>query len=480
MFVFFHQYKLNFLCRNFLPFALPIVLTLAFSVAAVAQEDDEDDAQTQAIAVFNRGQDAHEKGDLTAAIKLYDEAIKLAPEFPEAEFQRANASLALGNRDEAEKSFRRAIELRADWTLPMASLGSLLVERNNFAEAEKFLTKAVELDRQNSPAYVALAELRLKTRAAPETLKPLLANLQNLTGKANPTASVWAARGAVENALGDKAAAKKSLANALAAEPKNSFALTTRAEISLSESDFTLALTDAKTLVESAPNSLNSKLLLARVQFESGNRAEALKILDSLDAANPNVAALRNSIMASGAANVAELEKQLETDAKNSTVLGRLCTLLRIENPAKALEYCRRANEADPTNANHAVGFGAALVQAKQYENAVAVFDRILKVAPDNTTARANRATALFQLKRYAEAKAEYQWLAERQPKLAITYYFLAIAHDNLGEYMDAMANYQQFLRLADSTENRLEIDRVNLRLPILQKQIKDKKGKGK
>jgi hypothetical protein len=59
---------------------------------------------------------------------------------------------------------------------------------------------------------------------------------------------------------------------------------------------------------------------------------------------------------------------------------------------------------------------------------------------------------------------------------LAIAYYFLAIAHDNLGEYMDAMANYQQFLKLADATSNKLEIEKVNLRLPVLQKQIKEKK----
>jgi hypothetical protein len=34
------------------------------------------------------------------------------------------------------------------------------------------------------------------------------------------------------------------------------------------------------------------------------------------------------------------------------------------------------------------------------------------------------------------------------------------------------MANYQQFLKLADATSDKLEIEKVNLRLPSLQKQV--------
>jgi len=365
----------------------------------------------------------------------------------------------------------------------MASLGGLLIQKNNFAEAETVLNKAVELDAQNFPAFVALTELRLKSKAAPVVLKKLLTKLQNLTVKANPTASLWAARGAIESALNDKTAAKKSLTNALAVEPKNSLALTTLSEISLAEGDFARAINEAKMLLQISPNSTSAKILLARIYAESGNPTEALKILDATDATDSNVAALRNFITANDSAGVPDLEKQLEKDQKNAAILGRLCILLRTENPSRALDYCRRASEAEPTNVNHAVGFGAALVQAKQFENAMIIFRKILQIAPDNFTARANLATALFQLKRYSEAKTEYQWLTEKQPNLAVAYYFLAIAHDNLGEYLDSMANYQQFLKIADATENKLEIEKVNLRLPILQKQlnkVKSKKVKGK
>ena len=464
--------------RSFFRFAIIFSLICIFTIPAIyAQEFDD---MPDPVELFKRGQEAHEKGDLQTALNFYDAAIKLLPGFPEAEYQRGNALLSLGKPVEAEKAFRRALELREDWTLPMTNLGALLVQKNNFPEAEKFLLKAIQADEQNFAAYSALTELRLKTKARPEILKELLTKIRFLTSKAKPTAAVWSSRAALENALGDKASAKTSLDRALSINPNDKSALLELAEIALSESDKTTALETTKILEKIAPNSIAVKLLQARISASNGNISESVKILNSIGNQTPDVVLLRNEILASNSVNIVELESQLEKDQKNIVILNRLCSILRIENPTKALDYCKRASEVEPNNINHAIGFGAALVQAKQYENAAAILRRILQIAPDNFTARANLATALFQSKRFAEAKTEYIWLTEKQPDLAITYYFLAIAHDNLGEYLDAGANYQQFLKIADQTQNKLEIEKVNLRLPSLEKLIKQKKGKKK
>jgi tetratricopeptide (TPR) repeat protein len=457
----------------FLIFSLLLSLS-AVSICAAQEDTDSGDA----VEIFNQGQDAHEKGDLKGAIELYQKALKIIPEFPEAEYQLGIAYLALNNNDEAEKSFRRAVELREDWSLPMASLGSVLVQKNQFAEAEKVLTKAIELDEMNSPAYVALTDLRLKTKAAPDVLKLLLTKLQFLTSKAKPTAAIWSARAAVERTLGDNAAAKISVNRSLASEPNNKSALAEQIEIELSENDLTGALENTVKLNKIAPDNPNSKYLLARVYAENGKTEESLKVLDSIANPTAEMTALRDKINANSTVNAADLEKLLEKEPKNATVLGRLCAVLRTENPLKALDYCKRASEAEPNNLTYVIGFGAALVQAKQFESAVSIFRKITAIAPDNYTAHANLAIALFQLKRFAEAKTEYLWIAEKQPDLAITYYFLGIIYDTLTEYLDAIANYQQFQRLADPEKNKLEIDKINLRMPALQKLIKDKKGK--
>ena len=77
-------------------------------------------------------------------------------------------------RKRPKKAFGAALELRPEWTLALASLGSVLVGKGQFAEAEKLLTKAVALDDANTLAYSALTELRLRTNAKPDVLRELL------------------------------------------------------------------------------------------------------------------------------------------------------------------------------------------------------------------------------------------------------------------------------------------------------------------
>ena len=81
----------------------------------------------------------------------------MRPEFPEAEYQKGIAHIALKQLAEAEKSLRRAIKLRAEWPLPQTALGLLLVNAGNDAGAEPFLRRAIELDAKDINALAALA-----------------------------------------------------------------------------------------------------------------------------------------------------------------------------------------------------------------------------------------------------------------------------------------------------------------------------------
>ena len=454
------------------PFFLIAVLILLSANSISAQNDT---APSNSVKLFNQGQDAHEKNDFQTAVKFYDAALKANPEFSEAEYQRGAAYLALGDTDEAEKSFRRALELRENWTLPMVGLASVLMQKSDFPEAKNLLNKSIELDPQNSEAFVALANLHLRAKSSPETLKGFLPKLQNLTSQPNSSASAWAARAAIERSLENYDAAQTSLNNALAINPNDNFALSESANLFLAKNDSPRAQAAAENLVKATPGSTAAKLLLARVYAKDGKTAAALEILDTLDSANADVAALKNSLLINDSQDAATLEKTLANDPKNADVLSRLCALSRVSNPPKALDYCRRASELEPNNLDHYVAYGAALVQAKLFDNAISLFRKILQTAPGNYTAHANLATALFESKRYPEAKIEYGWLAKAKPDLAIAYYFLGITNDQTEDYAAALENYRKFLSLADNKQNQLEIEKVNLRLPSLEKLIKQK-----
>jgi len=113
----------------------------------------------------------------------------------------------------------------------------------------------------------------------------------------------------------------------------------------------------------------------------------------------------------------------------------------------------------------------------RHFDEAENILRRVIAAEPDNYTAHGNLALALYEMKRFADALPEYEWLAKARPEIAATYFFIATAHDNLGEYPQALETYQQFLAHADPANNKLEIEKVNLRLPTLRAQIQRGQG---
>src|SRR5215210_3049213 len=144
--------------------ALAFALVLVCAQGATAQERDEfDETAADPVKLFNRGQEAHAKKEYERAVELYEEALQIKPDFGEAEFQKGAALVALKRLPEAEKSYRRAMELRKTWALPPAALGLLLVRtQGREREAEPLLRRALELDAKNLSAAVALAALRAR------------------------------------------------------------------------------------------------------------------------------------------------------------------------------------------------------------------------------------------------------------------------------------------------------------------------------
>jgi tetratricopeptide (TPR) repeat protein len=251
-------------------------------------------------------------------------------------------------------------------------------------------------------------------------------------------------------------------------------------EVNILDGKFKLAIESAKRLVRVYPGSGSVKLLLAHAYSSDGNASKALEVIDSIENPGPEVLWLRYVLRIEGNKSIKDLEKLLSADENNPSILGRLCILSRSANPQKALDYCKRALNIEKNNIKHAIGYSAALVQLKRYPKAIGILRNLIKLDPENYAIRANLATALFQISRFEEAKSEYRWIIQKKPNLEIAYYFLAISHDRLKEYTEALLNYNRFLQLASAERNKAEIDKVNLRVPVLKNEIKDGKGKKK
>jgi tetratricopeptide (TPR) repeat protein len=464
---------------KFLPAASCILLlALSAAVPVRAQAEPFGDDATDPVRLFERGQSAHARGDLLKAISYYEQALKVRPEFPEAQFQLGNAFTGLYEYDKAETAFRAAIALKKNWSLPHSALGALLMRRNRNADAEQSFRQALTIDKQDGVALRMLADIRLRAGDAKEALD--LAT--RATAIPEAPASAWVALALAQRANGDKTAAKTTLGRILEEDPQNIAALLERAELLSEEKLFEEALKDLKTAAKVKPGDQTIASRLADTYQKAGKPEEALAVakaagLEVPKPANPDgVEGTPEEIEAANStdADVSRkaLEKLLQKNPRNAMLLARLGASYRTDNPPRSLEYYRQAAEIKPDSAEYALGYAAALVQARQFDQAAAILRRVVKADPQNYPAHANLATALYEAKRYAEALPEYEWIVAAKPEIVVAHYFIATAHDYLGEYPQALASYEKFLAAANASTNQLEIDKVKLRLPSLRRQI--------
>ncbi|HYE13053.1 MAG TPA: tetratricopeptide repeat protein, partial [Pyrinomonadaceae bacterium] len=431
---------------SFRPLAAAALFALVFACApsSLAQERDEfGEAAADPVKLFNQGQDAHARKEYELALEFYEEALKLRPEFPEAEHQRGVALVALKRLPEAEAAFRRAMQLRPAWALPPLTLGLALArEPGRAADAEALLRRVLEIDAKSTHALSALAEFRARAGDKAEAL----ALLRRATDASPGDAALWLARGAAEREAKDNSAAVKSFERALAIEPSNTAARMVRAELLIESGDAARASEELKSLEAAAKSDASLLISLANLYGMAGRAEDAQRVYESLpeeakasDAGRRLGDALRVRCEDTQEARES-LEKLVARDPKNASALACLGKLYRTSAPERSLEYYGRAARLKPDDADYATGYAAALIQLRRFTEAAGILQQVLKAAPEHYEAHANFAAALYELKLYKQAIVEYKWIERARPELAIVHFLTGTAHDRLGEFEEALA----------------------------------------
>ncbi|WP_225902937.1 tetratricopeptide repeat protein [Pseudanabaena yagii] len=87
---------------------------------------------------------------------------------------------------------------------------------------------------------------------------------------------------------------------------------------------------------------------------------------------------------------------------------------------------------------------GDAFIEAENYEEVIASYDRAVEIKPDYHEAWYNRGIALDNLGRYEEEIASYDQAVAIKPDLHQAWYNRGVALDNLGRYEEEIASYDQ------------------------------------
>ena len=101
----------------------------------------------------NRGIDYRKEGKLDLAIKGFDKAIELNPEFAEAYNNRGNAYDDKGDFDKAIDNFNTAIKFKSDFVEAYINRGVAYGKRDEFNKAINDFTTALKLDPYHAGAY---------------------------------------------------------------------------------------------------------------------------------------------------------------------------------------------------------------------------------------------------------------------------------------------------------------------------------------
>ncbi len=455
-------------------------------------------ARERAIAAFEAGQRAHQRGALKEAIEHYDAALELIPDFPEALYQRGMARLALKQWEAARDDLLRLARLESEvfasgeaaddpqvrsfFARVHSALGDIFSEQGDRTKAERHYREALKLDPHLRRATTGLATLLIARRAFSEAAELLRAAID-----AGATAAdLYALLGYVYEHLHRPDEAEQSYSRAIELEPHHRLARERRGHLRATEQNIQGAIEDLLMLYQQEPSADRARELAALYerahQWDEAIAFYRKAIATSADAEQTKrlrvkLIDLLVSVDRSDEA-LTEARQLAQAYPDDAHILADLGHLLLDRDPAQAARLYARALALDRHNVDYQIGLSAALIKLKRFQDAVTISLDALARAPDNYYVHSNLATAYFELQDFAHAAEHFQWITAHRPAAVVAYYFLGICYDRLMEYESALQAYQQFLERADARQYQMEMDNVRFRLPGLRRAIE--KGRGR
>ena len=225
-----------------------------------------------ALAHYNLGLARFRDGRLDEAIADYREALKIKPDYVEAQVNLGVALCERGQAAEAIVHYRRALEIKPDYVAAYNNLGVALLGQGHVAEAIVQHEKALEIEPDDAPSHYNLGvALQHQGRAAQAIaqfekaleLKPNYAEAHNNIG--------WLLDAA---GRGDEAIAEYQ--KALEINPNNAEARTNLGTSRARAGRIDEAIALYQRALESNPALVNAHQDLAIAFFQCGRMAEAI------------------------------------------------------------------------------------------------------------------------------------------------------------------------------------------------------------
>ncbi len=118
--------------------------------------------RTNAHAFFENGKLYLEDKDYKDAVKNFDKAVKIKPDFAEAYVGLGSSYLKLEKYEKALYNYQKAIQIEPDYIFAKEKLGQVYMISNNLNSAEKVFGEIIEKDSGNIIALESLGDIAYK------------------------------------------------------------------------------------------------------------------------------------------------------------------------------------------------------------------------------------------------------------------------------------------------------------------------------
>lgn len=370
---------------------------------------------------------ASRAGDFTQASELlalaqmrrkeFDRALetiagleKKQPDNPMLQNLRGMAWLGKKDPARARASFEKALATKQDYFPAAANLARLDLQENKPDAARKRFQAILSANPKHIPAMLAMAELAAKAGSEQEYVSWL-------EKAANVDAQAAQPRLLLARHLLSKGEHAKALNMARAtvdAQPTNPLALDLLGTAQLATGDRINALETYRKLSELVPNQTGPKLRMAQIQAAMKQTSDARRTLQDALRIQPDL-----------------VEAQ--------SMLGGL--ELQAARYDEALKLARQIQQEKPDSPSGPLLEGDIALARKQYESAVAAYERAHKLAPSGATlTRQHQALAGLQRPEAGEKRLA-SWLASH-PRDGRTRLYLAERLYQRSQFKQALDHY--------------------------------------
>ncbi len=355
-------------------------------------------------------------GRTEAAGESFSRAIELRPDHGPARRGLARIKIVQGElegaRQEVEAALASAETDLQTWLLK----GELELSLQRLEEAERAFRKAIEINEHSAVARLGLARVLIAQRKTDEAAKAIDA----VAGSDSNDPRVNYLRALIARQRNDLGSALDSLRKVLAVAPEHEPSLLLAGQIHYLRREFEQAAALLGRYVKRVPANIAARKLLAAVQIELNQPGQAIETLSPAESAAPDDPQVL-SLLGTAYMRLREFDKGTEyleraseqaPDAAPIRTQLAISHLVRGEDEA-AIEELETAIEADPSFSRADFLLVLTHLRKREFDQALAAARRLAEKRPDSPQARNLVAAALEASGDLEAARAAYRKAGE-------------------------------------------------------------------